>query len=50
MKKLIAQVLGVELYANAQNIQGRKSQGAEDCSRYQHWRTPGWPESDDKFQ
>lgn len=38
MKKLIAQVLGVELYANAQNINGKKSSGCEDTSSYSNWR------------
>lgn len=38
MKKLIAKVFGVELHANAQNINGRKSSGVEDSQGYQHWK------------
>lgn len=39
MKKLIAKVFGVEMYANARNIRGRKSSGCEDSSSYHNWRT-----------
>lgn len=38
MKKLIAKVFGVELHANAQNINGKKSSGVEDYSSYNNWR------------
>lgn len=41
MKKLIAKVFGVEMYANAQNIHGKKSSGVEDSSSYRYWRNPG---------
>jgi len=40
MKKLIAKVFGVEMYANAQNIHGRKSSGVEDFTGYNHWKQP----------
>ena len=39
MKKLIAKVFGVELYANAQNIRGRKSCGYEDITGFRFWRS-----------
>lgn len=38
MKKLIEKVFGVELYANAQNIHGKKSSGAEDFNGDRHWK------------
>lgn len=41
MKNLIAKVFGVELHANAQNINGKKSSGVEDYSGYQHWKPSG---------
>lgn len=41
MKKLIAKVFGVELHANARNIQGKKSNGVEDSYGYQHWKAMG---------
>jgi hypothetical protein len=38
MKNLIAKVFGVEIYAKAQNIHGRKSSGVEDAnSCYHNW-------------
>lgn len=39
MKKLIAKVLGVEIYANALNIRGRKSCGYEDITGFRFWRS-----------
>lgn len=38
MKNLITKVFGMEMYANAQNIHGRKSSGVEDEYGYKHWR------------
>jgi len=38
MKKLIAKVFGVELHANPQNINGKKSSGTEDASCYSNWK------------
>lgn len=47
MKKLIAKVFGVEMYANARNIRGKKSSGVEDTGGgFKYWKyTSCWKDA-----
>lgn len=38
MKKFIEMLFGAKQHANARNIRGKKSNGSEDVTGYNHWR------------